>query len=267
MFWEKYGFPWVEQKTKLIIGHRGSILNYPENTFLSFDKAIEEGAKGIECDIWKSSDDEYVIIHDGTVDRTTNSTGNVSDFTLAELTSMDAGGWFDSQFADQEDTKIPSLTGFINRYGEQDIFLNMHIKLGLTDIYNIVDILDANNILNHCFIFAAIDSIGYVKEYNPRTFVMNASYTTPSVFLTQAENENWNAFSTAIANIDEDVVNITNKAGFYLQGSYISSNFTTETQNFIDMGVNFLLGNDCLTMVNVLTSNDIEQITPSDWSK
>ena len=74
-----------------IYGHRGSMGDYPENTLLSFKKALEAGAHGIELDIHLSKDGHVVVIHDETLDRTTNGTGRVKDHTLAQLKTLDAG--------------------------------------------------------------------------------------------------------------------------------------------------------------------------------
>lgn len=89
-----------------IFAHRGSRINRPENTLIAFEEALRVGADGIELDVQLSKDGEIVVIHDETVDRTTNGQGYVEDFTLAELKQLDAGSWFDEEYADQT---IPTL--------------------------------------------------------------------------------------------------------------------------------------------------------------
>jgi glycerophosphoryl diester phosphodiesterase len=74
------------------IGHRGACGHAPENTLASFKKALEIGVDGFEFDIQLSKDGVPVIIHDATLERTTNGTGLVSDHTLAQLQTLDAGG-------------------------------------------------------------------------------------------------------------------------------------------------------------------------------
>lgn len=74
-----------------LIAHRGYSGNYPENTLLSFRKALEAQAKYIEFDVQYSKDKKIIIIHDFTLDRTTNSTGLVKNFTLQELKKISAG--------------------------------------------------------------------------------------------------------------------------------------------------------------------------------
>lgn len=84
----------VDPAARPVIAHRGDSAHFPENTIPSFDRAIELGADAIEFDLRVSRDREIVIIHDPTVDRTTNGTGAVSSLTVAELKRLDAGARF-----------------------------------------------------------------------------------------------------------------------------------------------------------------------------
>ncbi len=77
--------------TPLIISHRGASFYEPENTLRSFERAVEMGSRAIEFDVRKSLDDQLVVIHDRTVDRTTNGKGSVGSKTLLDLRSLDAG--------------------------------------------------------------------------------------------------------------------------------------------------------------------------------
>src|SRR5215510_15145809 len=76
------------------IAHRGGSRLRPENTLASFDHAVELGVDGLECDVHLSSDGEPVVIHDPTLDRTTNATGPVSERSALELSRVDAGYQF-----------------------------------------------------------------------------------------------------------------------------------------------------------------------------
>ena len=74
-----------------IMGHRGASAYEPENTLRAIHLALAMGAAAVEVDVQLTKDGELAVIHDGTVDRTTNGTGQVRDFTLAELQALDAG--------------------------------------------------------------------------------------------------------------------------------------------------------------------------------
>lgn len=75
----------------IIEAHRGFSGRFPENTLVAFREAVSEGVQSIELDIHTSKDGHLIVMHDGTVDRTTNGSGKISDMTLAELKALDAG--------------------------------------------------------------------------------------------------------------------------------------------------------------------------------
>ena len=84
----------IDPAARPVIAHRGDSAHFPENTIPSFDRAVALGADAIEFDLRVSRDGEIVIIHDPTVDRTTDGTGPVSALTLGELKKLDAGARF-----------------------------------------------------------------------------------------------------------------------------------------------------------------------------
>ncbi|MGH2562479.1 MAG: glycerophosphodiester phosphodiesterase [Thermomicrobiales bacterium] len=81
------------------IAHRGASGYAPENTRAAFDRAIDMGSAAIETDVRMIRDGRLVLFHDGTVDRTSDGSGPVDDFTLEELRRLDLGGWFAAEFA------------------------------------------------------------------------------------------------------------------------------------------------------------------------
>lgn len=89
-----------------VLGHRGIKAKYPENTLVSFEAAIDLGVDLIEFDINITKDGETVVIHDNTIDRTSDHQGLTRDYTLAELKSFDFGGWFDEKY---KGTQIPTF--------------------------------------------------------------------------------------------------------------------------------------------------------------
>ena len=88
------------------MSHRGDNRNFPENTLEAFESAIALGATHIETDIRTTADGRLVCFHDGTLERTTNGTGRVRAYTLAEIQQLDAGSWFAPQFAG---LRVPSI--------------------------------------------------------------------------------------------------------------------------------------------------------------
>lgn len=87
--------PWMEPERLLLnYSHRGGAEDYPENTLYSYKKSVEINAHVLEMDVFENADGDLIVIHDSSVDRTTNSSGDVSSFTTAELKAMDAAYWF-----------------------------------------------------------------------------------------------------------------------------------------------------------------------------
>ena len=102
---------WTQSENNIYVAaHRGWSEKYPENTMEAYQAAIDLNVDQLEIDIRITKDGELVLIHDATVDRTTNGTGKVCDFTLAELRELDAGSWKGEQF---KGAKIPTLLEFM----------------------------------------------------------------------------------------------------------------------------------------------------------
>jgi glycerophosphoryl diester phosphodiesterase len=109
--------PWV-------IAHRGYRKKYPENTLAAFQAAVAAGAPMVELDVMFSRDRKPVVIHDATLERTTNGHGAVSDYKLQELKQLDAGSWFDAQFADQRLPELSEVLDLVNGRA----YVNIEIK-------------------------------------------------------------------------------------------------------------------------------------------
>jgi len=117
----------IEQKNRpWVIAHRGYRGAYPENTISAFKAAIEVKADMIELDVCLSKDRVPVVIHDATLERTTDGRGLVSEYTLSELKELDAGSWFSSEF---EGESIPTLEETLDQIRGR-ITVNIEIKPG-----------------------------------------------------------------------------------------------------------------------------------------
>ncbi len=108
------------------VAHRGASGNYPENTLLAFQKALEIGVDEIELDLYLTKDDHLIIMHDSTVDRTTDGTGAISDLTLTEIKALDAGVGFGKQFRGEH---VPTWEEALELV-QGKVGLNVHLKEG-----------------------------------------------------------------------------------------------------------------------------------------
>ncbi len=107
--------------------HRGASGEFPENTMIAFQEAINQKVAGIELDVHLSKDGYAIICHDETLNRTTNGTGFIKDKNLFELKQLDAGSWFDKKF---KGIKLPLLDEFLELAKKTNITINIEIKLG-----------------------------------------------------------------------------------------------------------------------------------------
>lgn len=108
-----------------VIAHRGACAYAPENTLSAFEKAAALGVKWIEFDVNAASCGEPVIIHDGTLKRTTTGKGRVSEKPLSYLKTLDAGRWFDKAFAGQT---VPTLAETLEWLVDMQMNANVEIK-------------------------------------------------------------------------------------------------------------------------------------------
>ncbi|MDI9635283.1 glycerophosphodiester phosphodiesterase [Anaerolineae bacterium CFX9] len=111
-------------RSPLVFGHRGARAYAPMNTLAAFELARRQGADGVELDVWRSADGFPVILHDHTLDATTDATGDIRTYTLAELKQFDAGSWFSDVYAGE---RIPTLDEVFESVGPE-LIVNVEIK-------------------------------------------------------------------------------------------------------------------------------------------
>lgn len=120
--------PVLSTRRPLVFAHRGGALLRPENTIAAFDHALACGADGLELDVRLSSDGVPVVVHDATLDRTTNASGSVERLTAAELAQVDAAHWFgaDRGFPFRgQGFGMPRLRDVLARYATLPLILEL----------------------------------------------------------------------------------------------------------------------------------------------
>ena len=144
---------WLREHRPLAVAHRGHSIAYPENTLEAYRKAIELGVEMIECDVNITSDGTLVMMHDPTLDRTTNGTGRVSAATWEEIQRLDAGGRFKPEFAG---ARIPLTEETLLLYKETDTLSCFEVKGADAEESNrialrLVELLVKHNMLDTAF--------------------------------------------------------------------------------------------------------------------
>src|SRR5688572_32859960 len=148
-------------KRTQVYAHRGAKTVAPENTIPAFAEAIAQGANGIELDVQCSKDGVLMVMHNFTVNETTNGQGRVADLTAAELGKLDAGSHFDSKFSK---VGVPTLEDVLAVTAGK-IKLNIEIKtqdpMGGREVEPLVELLRAGNLYDQVI----------VSSFNPVTLI------------------------------------------------------------------------------------------------
>lgn len=117
----------VTRKT-LVSGHRGTAGSYPENTLEGFERAYRAGADLFELDIYLSADNEVVVMHDSTADRTTDGSGKIEEMTLSQIKELTV-----DQYGGIQET-VPTLAEVYRQFADRDVVIQIEIKSGKEEI-------------------------------------------------------------------------------------------------------------------------------------
>jgi glycerophosphoryl diester phosphodiesterase len=156
-----------EPARPLVIAHRGASAEAPENTIAAFELALAQGADGIELDVHLSSDEQPVVIHDFTLERTTDGDGSVSQRSVRELKRLDAGAWHDRRFRGQ---RVQTLQEVLERFRDRARFW---IELrGGSAVYpgieeRVVSMIEIYDVVDRAFVQSFdLATIGRVRALN-----------------------------------------------------------------------------------------------------
>ena len=166
----------IATKEIRIIGHRGASAEAPENSLKAFEIAGQQGYWGAECDIQKTSDNEFIIMHDSTVDRTTTGTGTTTDLTLAQILALEIN--YGSNIDTYSGQTVPTLNEFLNvceLYGMVPV-LEMKSTLELSDMALILAILQSRGLEDTAIIISSATS--YLEEMRSLSSGIKIQYVT-----------------------------------------------------------------------------------------
>ncbi|MEO8400250.1 MAG: glycerophosphoryl diester phosphodiesterase [Gammaproteobacteria bacterium] len=183
-----------------IIAHRGASALAPENTLAAFRKAREIGAKWVEFDVMLAACGEAVVIHDETLERTTNGFGQVCDYPASYLQTLDAGSWFAPQFKNE---KIPTLAEVIDFLCQEQLAANIEIKPSIgreeETVKKVLELIE--QCWKHDILPPIISSFSTKVLYQVRQY----SLTSLLAFLMHEWREDWQAECDALNCMSVDV--------------------------------------------------------------
>lgn len=152
-----------------LCAHRGASETHPENTIPAFQEAIAAGAQMIEFDVQLTKDSVLVIMHDETVDRTTNGKGKVSELTLAQIRQLDAGGKKATRFSG---THVPTFEEVL-AVMPRNVWLNCHIKGGAATGKAAAEMVVAVHRLHQAFLACSEEAAMAARVIEPAILICN----------------------------------------------------------------------------------------------
>lgn len=202
-----------------VLGHRGAKGHAPENTLVSFRKAIELGANMVELDVHLSKDGHLIVIHDIDVDRTTNGTGRVADLTLAEIKALDAGSWFDPQYAGEQ---VPTLQEVIDVI-KGKMLLNVEIKKGAELYPGIVELvaktIKENDMVDQVVVSSfSTEYLQEMRQALPEIEVAWLYSREEANPVQRAVQEGWQALHPNIQRVTRELVDEAHAHGLLVRG-------------------------------------------------
>ncbi len=212
----------------MIVGHRGAKNEAPENTFLGFDTAIKAGVTSLEIDVHKTADNHLVVIHDNTVDRTTNGQGKVTDYKLKDLLELDAG----------QGQKIPILEDVFKYCINKNIYLFIESKVPFIE-QQIADLIGKYNTYKSCAVICFYHQfLKNIKEINNKITTGCLIHCAPIDPVSLVKNANSDFISISIQTINPDFVSQCKKAG--LKICVWNANTPESYEKMKQLGVDFI---------------------------
>ena len=220
------------------MGHRGAAALEPENTLLSIRRAMEIGVDAVEVDVHLTRDDQVVVIHDATVDRTTDGHGDVRSFTLQEIRLLDAG----------KGEKIPTLKEVISLVRGK-VILVIELKEKGT-VEPVVGLIRENDLFDGCAVISFWHNmVKQVKQLEPRIKTGVLLVGRP-VDTAVASGAGADALVMRYSFVDKAFVDMAHKKD--LQVLIWNIDDRKLVHPFVDMGVDGIGSNDPRVLVDLL---------------
>ena len=250
--------PWIREYHPLSVAHRGHSIACPENTLEAYRKAIELGVEMIECDVNITRDGKLVMMHDATLNRTTNGTGRVSAATWEEIQQLDAGGKFKPEFAG---VRIPSAEETLLFYKEAGVQSCFEVKGGDPDESNrialgLVELFVQHGMLDNAFLSSYHHEALHVAQSKcpelllaPERLPDDAPADPPEA-VRQAEAFQAPVLQHQYTVLTADVVRLLHESGIA-----VWSWSTTDADSILfslEMGADALMGDDVQLMLEIL---------------
>ncbi|GEP44511.1 glycerophosphodiester phosphodiesterase [Brevifollis gellanilyticus] len=229
---------------------------HPENTIPALEEAVRLGAHMIEFDIQLTKDGALVLMHDTTVDRTTNGKGKVSDLTLAEIKGLDTGAKMNAKFAG---TRIPTFEEGLAVF-PKNVWLNCHLKGGAALGEATAKVIEKTGRKHQAFLAAMADQAKTARAAVPDILICNMERQGDSMAYAQETIEMKASFIQLLGKgvVPTEAVKLLNEAG--VKVNYYHDETPEGLRRQWQAGVNFPLVNDVTTAMPVAREFGIEPL-------
>jgi glycerophosphoryl diester phosphodiesterase len=243
----------------LNVAHRGASGHAPEHTLLTYELGQKMKGDYIEVDLQMTKDGELIAMHDETLDRTTNGTGLVKDYTLEEIKQLDAGSWFNEKYPELTKNeyvglKVPTLEEVIQKLGKDaryyietkspEVYPGMEEKLlEILNKYKLIGSdVPANKVIIQSF---SPDSLKKVHELNPNIPLVQLLWYDEAATVTNDELEEYKTYSIGLGmnfdRIDEGYVQKVRRHGLLIHPYTV--NEKEDMSRLLDWGVTGMFTN------------------------
>ncbi len=247
-----------------VCAHRGAMATHPENTLPAFREAIRLGAHMIEFDVQTTKDGKLVIMHDATVNRTTNGKGKIDNLTLAELKQLDAGVKKGPQF---KGTRIPTLTETL-LVMSGNVWLNVHLKGGEALALKVAETIVRENRQHQAFLACGAASAKAVRRAYPEIAICNMERQSDSMDYATQTIEGRYQFIQLLSRSGEVSPAVIQKLKDHkIRINYCCVETPAQLCFLLDAGVEFPLVNDVAPMMNAAKKIGIQPLQPIPHKK
>lgn len=224
-----------------VVAHRGFSGKYPENTEIAFMKALELGVETIELDVRLSRDMELIVIHDSTVDRTSDGSGIIDQMTLREIKAFDAGSWFRKEFEGQRFLTFSEALDLIGK----KVALNVHVKPSQYDRQRIIPLtiqqIEQRGLLGTAFIASDQESIEFARRIQPGLDICNLSKRPMDTYINRSLSVGCRILQPSNKDVDIEFVSEAHNNGMEVNPFHADD--AEEMKRLTECGVDGMLTN------------------------
>ena len=217
-----------------VSGHRGANCIAPENTLASADSCIKYGIQWMECDVCISKDSVFYLLHDWTLDRTTNGSGEIAEWMSADIDTLDAGSWFGPAWAGQ---RVPRFADLLRKAHDSGLGLTVDFRSG--SLTELLALIKSEDMLERCnFTFSDEELAAEFRALAPEVKTLQAYIRTPEDFDRVVEKLAPDIAVFWIDNLDADMVRRCRDKGISVLALVLGLDDKTElNRKAVELGV------------------------------